>query len=189
MIRGFGHGGIEAFLATGARAGIQPHHAARLTRQLKQLDRAKRPEDMNVPGWQLHSLSLDLAGHSSVWGQWQLATDLCPRRRGCGLGRLSGWPPGDTHGTHVQSAAPRRNPQGRHPSGLGSDGDRSGAATRRHTHGLVARPSMVTRRSHRKWRAVSRPGSAPTAAVVRNCGWACSLITIYGSPNRSRHPR
>lgn len=77
-IQGFGHGGIEAFFATGARAGIQPHHAARLTRQLKQLDRAKRPEDMNVPGWQLHSLSQDLAGHSSVWvnGNWRLTFAL-----------------------------------------------------------------------------------------------------------------
>jgi len=52
-------------------AGIQPHHAARLSRQLKQLDRAKVPMDMNVPGWRLHKLS---TGHWSVWvnGNWRL---------------------------------------------------------------------------------------------------------------------
>jgi len=74
MIKSFRHRGIEAFFAPGRKTGIQPHHAARLARQLKQLNRAKRAEDMNVPGWKLHSLSHDLAGHWSVWvnGNWRL---------------------------------------------------------------------------------------------------------------------
>ena len=71
MIQRFRHRGIEAFFKTGSKAGIQPHHAPRLSRQLKHLDRAKVPEDMNVPGWKLHKLS---TGHSSVWvsGNWRL---------------------------------------------------------------------------------------------------------------------
>jgi proteic killer suppression protein len=74
MIKTFRHRGIEAFFTTGSKAGIQPHHAAKIARQLMQLDRAKRPEDMNVPGWKLHPLAHDLAGHWSVWinGNWRL---------------------------------------------------------------------------------------------------------------------
>lgn len=74
MIKSFRHRGLESFFGTGSKAGIQPHHAGRLARQLKQLDRARTPEDMNVPGWRLHPLGHDLAGHWSVWvnGNWRL---------------------------------------------------------------------------------------------------------------------
>jgi toxin HigB-1 len=74
MIKSFRHRGIETFFATGSKAGIQPHHASRLARQMKHLDRAKRPEDMNIPGWKLHQLAHDLAGHWSVSvnGNWRL---------------------------------------------------------------------------------------------------------------------
>ena len=74
MIKSFRHRGIETFFATGSKAGIQPHHASRLARQLIHLDRAKRPEDMNVPSWKLDQLAHDLAGHWSVWvnGNWRL---------------------------------------------------------------------------------------------------------------------
>ena len=47
---------------TGGKAGIQPHHAARLIRQLAQLDLVKTSADMNVPGWGLHALAGNLAG-------------------------------------------------------------------------------------------------------------------------------
>lgn len=75
MIKNFRHRGLEAFFTTGSKAGIQPHHAARLSRQLKQLDRAKAPEDMNLPGWRLHPLS---SGHWSIWvnGNWRLTFDF-----------------------------------------------------------------------------------------------------------------
>ena len=71
MIRSFKHSGLGEFFETGSKAGIQPHHESRLRRQLKQLDRAKVPQDMNLPGWRLHSLS---TGHWSVWvnGNWRL---------------------------------------------------------------------------------------------------------------------
>ncbi len=74
MIKGFRHKGIEAFFSAGSKAGIQPHHAARLGRQLKHLDRANCPDDMNVPGWRLHALSGNMNGHWSVWvnGNWRL---------------------------------------------------------------------------------------------------------------------
>ena len=71
MIRSFKHSGLEEFFETGSRAGIQPHHESRLRRQLKQLDRSKVPQDMNLPGWRLHPLS---NGHWSIWvnGNWRL---------------------------------------------------------------------------------------------------------------------
>lgn len=74
MIRSFSHKGLEAFFTSGSKAGIQPAHAARLRRQLAQLDQATAPRDMNVPGWRLHPLKGELAGHWSVWvsGNWRM---------------------------------------------------------------------------------------------------------------------
>ena len=67
MIRSFRHSGVEKFFHTGSRAGIQPRHAAKLRRQLAQLDAAAGPQDMNIPGWRVHSLKGDLRGHWAVW--------------------------------------------------------------------------------------------------------------------------
>lgn len=57
----------------GARPA-QPAHASRLRRQLGRLNEAASPADMNVPGWKLHALSGNMAGHYSVWvnGNWRL---------------------------------------------------------------------------------------------------------------------
>ena len=74
MIKSFRHKGLEAFFKTGSKAGIQPHHAGRLRVMLTLLDSAKRPEDMNAPGWRLHPLTGELAGHWAVTvnGNWRL---------------------------------------------------------------------------------------------------------------------
>lgn len=71
MIKSFRHAGLQQFFETGSKAGIQPHHAARLSRQLKKLDAASEPADMNLPGWKLHPLT---SGHWSVWvnGNWRM---------------------------------------------------------------------------------------------------------------------
>lgn len=67
MIKMFRHKGLQAFFETGSKAGIQPHHAARL-------DLAQTAADMNVPGWGLHALAGNLAGRYavSVSGNWRL---------------------------------------------------------------------------------------------------------------------
>ncbi|MCP4189295.1 MAG: peptidase [Planctomycetaceae bacterium] len=74
MIKSFRHKGVKKFFETGSKAGIKSAHAQRLSRQLKALDRAQQPEDMNIPGWKRHSLIGDLAGHYSVsvTGNWRL---------------------------------------------------------------------------------------------------------------------
>lgn len=74
MIKHFAHKGLQAFFQSGTKAGIQPHHAPRLRRQLVRLDLAQCPEDMNAPGWRLHALSGDLAGHYAITvnGNWRL---------------------------------------------------------------------------------------------------------------------
>ena len=71
MIRSWRHRGLQRFFETGSKAGIQPHHARRLARQLHALDSASAAENMDVPGWRLHRLS---TGHWSVWvdGNWRM---------------------------------------------------------------------------------------------------------------------
>jgi proteic killer suppression protein len=70
MIKRFRHAGLRRFFETGSKAGIQPHHASRLARQLARLEAARAPGDMDYPGWRLHPLS---DGRWSVWvnGNWR----------------------------------------------------------------------------------------------------------------------
>lgn len=74
MIRTFRHAGLERFFTTGSKAGIQPAHARRLRDQLLRLNAAADPLDMSFPGWYLHPLKGELAGHWSVRvsGNWRL---------------------------------------------------------------------------------------------------------------------
>ena len=74
MIKSFRHKGLQAFFDRGSKAGIQPHHADKLNRQLAALNQASAAEQMDVPGWRLHSLSGSLSSHWSIWiiGNWRL---------------------------------------------------------------------------------------------------------------------
>lgn len=74
MIRSFQHKGLVAFFEKGTKAGIQPKHAAKLEEQLTVLNIAKKPQEMNIPGWQWHALTGELAGHwaVSINGNWRL---------------------------------------------------------------------------------------------------------------------
>ncbi|MBX3666097.1 MAG: type II toxin-antitoxin system RelE/ParE family toxin [Burkholderiales bacterium] len=66
--------GLAAFFENGSKAGIRPDHASRLARQLRRLDAAAGPSDMNVPSRKMHPLSGALFGHYAVWvsGNWRL---------------------------------------------------------------------------------------------------------------------
>jgi proteic killer suppression protein len=74
MIKSFRHKGVERFFETGTKAGIQPKHAARLHLQLTALNAATGAGDMGLPGWKLHALQRELAGHWAVWvdENWRL---------------------------------------------------------------------------------------------------------------------
>ena len=74
MIKSFQHKGLEFFFQTSSKAGIQPHHAAKLRIQLTMLDKAREPKDMNAPGWKLHPLTGNLAGHWAITvnGNWRI---------------------------------------------------------------------------------------------------------------------
>lgn len=74
MIKNFLHKGLQLFFETGSKAGIRPDHAARLARQLRQLNDSSKPADMNIPGWRLHALGGSLQGHWAVTvnGNWRL---------------------------------------------------------------------------------------------------------------------
>ena len=74
MIKSFRHKGLRRFYETGATKGIQAKHVPKLRRQLACLDVAAGPQDMNVPGWDLHPLKGTLQNHWSVKvsGNWRL---------------------------------------------------------------------------------------------------------------------
>lgn len=74
VIKSFQHKGLKTLFETGSRAGIEPHHASRLRRQLAQLDVAKDATYVNIPGWRMHALTGPMAGQYAVTvnGNWRL---------------------------------------------------------------------------------------------------------------------
>lgn len=78
MIRSFRHKGLAKFYETGSRAGIQPAHAKRLRMQLAALDTANTIEDIDIPGFRLHSLKGAEKGRWSIWvnGTWRLTFEF-----------------------------------------------------------------------------------------------------------------
>lgn len=66
MIVSFNHKGLERFFSTGSTAGIQAKHVNKLRLQLTALNEAQSVEQMNFPGWRLHSLKGNMAGYWSI---------------------------------------------------------------------------------------------------------------------------
>lgn len=67
MIRSFRHRGLKALYGGRTEKRISPQHVIRLRDILALLDRSRRPDDMNLPGFRLHPLKGDLKGHWAVW--------------------------------------------------------------------------------------------------------------------------
>lgn len=78
MIKSFRHKGLKKFFDTGSVAGIQPHHAKRLRMQLVALDTATTIEDLEIPGFKLHSLKGPDNDRWSVWinGNWRITFEF-----------------------------------------------------------------------------------------------------------------
>jgi len=74
VIQEFRHKGLEQFFLNGTKAGIQAKHAARLRLILARLDASIRPQDMNLPGLDLHPLRGDRKGTWAVRvsGNWRV---------------------------------------------------------------------------------------------------------------------
>jgi proteic killer suppression protein len=74
VIKSFRHKGLEAFFRRGTKAGIQPHHAAKLRVQLTALNAATKPDDLSAPGWRLHPLTGSFKGFYSITvnGNWRV---------------------------------------------------------------------------------------------------------------------
>ena len=70
----FRHKGLGRFFSTGATAGIQAKHAARLRLILGRLSVAVEPRDMGLPGLGLHPLKGTRLGTwaVSVSGNWRV---------------------------------------------------------------------------------------------------------------------
>lgn len=66
MIRGFRHKGLKRLFENGEIRGIRADHVQKVENILAVLNRARKPEDMNLPGFRLHRLKGDLKDFWSV---------------------------------------------------------------------------------------------------------------------------
>ena len=62
MIKSFRHKGLQKFYEHGSSAGIIAAHQSKLRMRLAALDTAQCIEDMNLPGFRLHTLKGSRAG-------------------------------------------------------------------------------------------------------------------------------
>lgn len=78
MIKSFRHKGLRRLFETGSTSGVQSMHAKRLRMQLAALDTAHIIDDMNIPGFRLHSLKGVLRGRWSITvnGNWRLTFEF-----------------------------------------------------------------------------------------------------------------
>jgi len=73
VIQSFRHKGLKRLFENGETKGIRSDHVEKVKNILAVLNRARKPEDMNLPGFRLHPLKGDLKGFWSVtvranWG-------------------------------------------------------------------------------------------------------------------------
>ena len=74
MISSFKHKGLENFYKKGSTKGIQGDHVNKLRMQLAALDSAQKIEDLDIPGYRLHSLKGNQKGLWSITvsSNWRL---------------------------------------------------------------------------------------------------------------------
>jgi len=66
MIQSFRHKGLQRLFVDGERRGVRPDWIEKVENILAVLNRARVPEDMNLPGFRLHPLKGKLKGFWSV---------------------------------------------------------------------------------------------------------------------------
>ncbi|MEX2516860.1 MAG: type II toxin-antitoxin system RelE/ParE family toxin [Gammaproteobacteria bacterium] len=74
MIKSFRHRGLKALYTGKSTKLLAPDHLDKLLDVLTVLDRSRIPEDMNLPGFRLHSLKGKLKGYwaVSISGNWRV---------------------------------------------------------------------------------------------------------------------
>ncbi|MBC8420417.1 MAG: type II toxin-antitoxin system RelE/ParE family toxin [Desulfobacterales bacterium] len=74
MIKRFKHKGLKKLYDTGSQKGIRPEHVKRLRLIMARLDASLSPQDMKLPGLDLHSLKGPYEGFwaVSVSGNWRV---------------------------------------------------------------------------------------------------------------------
>ncbi len=74
MIESFRHRGLKALYEGRTARRVAPEHIEKLRDILGALDRSRRPEGMDLPGFRLHALKGRLKGHYavSVSGNWRV---------------------------------------------------------------------------------------------------------------------
>lgn len=78
MIKSFRHKGLKKFFETGSTVGIDTKQAKKISLRLSVLDLAKEINDVDLPGFLLHSLTGDRSGLWSitVTGNWRITFEL-----------------------------------------------------------------------------------------------------------------
>ena len=78
MISSFKHKGLENFYKKGSTKGIQGDHVNKLRMQLAALDSAQKIEDLDIPGYRLHSLKGNRKGLWSITvsSNWRLTFEF-----------------------------------------------------------------------------------------------------------------
>lgn len=66
MIQSFRHKGLKRLFEDGDRKRIRADYVQKIENVLAVLNRARAPEDMNLPGFRLHALKGDLKGCHAV---------------------------------------------------------------------------------------------------------------------------
>ncbi len=66
MIESFRHKGLKRLFEKGEAKGIRPDHVEKVENILFVLSRARKPEDMDLPGFRLHRLKGNLKDFWSV---------------------------------------------------------------------------------------------------------------------------
>lgn len=74
MIRSFKSRALRRFVETGNASKLSVQNPRRIARILRALDVARRPEQMDLPGFGFHALKGDRKGDYSVWvsGNWRI---------------------------------------------------------------------------------------------------------------------
>ena len=74
MITSFKHRGLKALYEGRTARRVAPDHVRKLVDILALLDRGRTPQDVDLPGFRLHPLKGELAGHYavSVSGNWRV---------------------------------------------------------------------------------------------------------------------